>query len=174
MAPQIAKLSTMNYSFNTKSTTPSTHSEHPDPDDYKTLQEWFTRTFEDLAATATVYTASAPPTPHLPRPPTAQILEVADAPRVGDIVWNLTKRQTPDRTTKGTHHWTGIFRIVEVLKDGQIKIDKIQQPGNPVMTTIQNIHQYLPTETRMTRPLRPDVAPPAPPSKPDQTRLQQQ
>ena len=36
------------------------------------------------------------------------------------------------------------------------------------MTTIQHIHQYLPTETRMTRPLRPDVAPPTPPNKPDQ------
>ena len=153
----------MNYSFNPKTTSPSTNSGDPNPEDYKKLQKWFTRTFEDIAATATVYKAPAPPPPNLPRLPRNQILEVTDEPRIGDRVWHLTKRQIPDRTTKVTHRWTGIFRILEILQDGQIKIDRVQQPGNPVMTTIQNIRPY--------RQPRPDVTPPAPPRKTDHLLL---
>jgi hypothetical protein len=99
----------MNYSFNPKTTSPSTYSEDPNPEDYKKLQKWFTRTFEDLAATATVYKATAPPHPNLPRLSRNQILEVNDEPKIGDRVWHLTQRQIPDRTTKVTHRWTGIF-----------------------------------------------------------------
>ena len=154
----------MNHSFNQKTTSPSTDARDPNPEDYKKLQKWFTQTFEDIAATATVYKATAPPHPNLPRLPRNQILEVKDEPQIGDRVWHLTQRQIPDRTTKVTHHWTGIFRILEILEDGQIKIDRIQQPGHPVMTTIQNIRPH--------RQPRPDVKPPAPPRKTDHPRLQ--
>ena len=99
----------MNYSFNQKTTSPSTDAGDPNPEDYKKLQKWFTQTFEDIAATATVYKATAPPHPNLPRLSRNQILEVNDEPKIGDIVWHLTQRQIPDRTTKVTHHWTGIF-----------------------------------------------------------------
>ena len=125
MAPQVAQLSTMNYSFNTKATSPSINSGESKPENYKKLQKWFTQTFEDIAATATVYKAPAPPTPTPPRFPSNQRLTGSNEPRVGDRVWHLTHRQPTGRKPKVTHHWTGIFQILEVLQDGQIKIDKI-------------------------------------------------
>ena len=92
------------------------------------------------------------------------MLKVSNEPRVGDRVWHLTQRQATERKPKVTHHWTGIFRILEVLQDGQIKIDKILQPGNPVVTTIQYIQPYLPTKTRMFSQPRSEITPPAPPN----------
>ena len=184
MARYITKHSSLNHSFNSENTILSTSPGQPGPGNYKTPQEWFTKTFEELAPTATVYTAptyTAPnpgtrpgrprprnsetsPLPTPTRPLIAQILEVTETPRVGDTVWHLNKRQIPGKSTKTTHYWTGIFRVEEILQNGQIKIDKIQQPGHPVMTTIHRIRQYHPAETRITRQPRPTTAPPPPPA----------
>ena len=68
-------------------------------------------------------------------------------PEKGDNVYYWTKRPVTyhnvqtiaGKVNKLTHCWTGLFQVVEILPNDQVKLNKLQSPGKSVLTTFQNI-----------------------------------
>ena len=83
--------------------------------------------------------------------------------KVGDLVYQWTKRQVPGKPDKITNRWTGLFVVTEVLNNICVKIDSIHQPGRPVLTTIHHLQKYTgPNVNHYDNP-RPDLDPGYPP-----------
>ena len=45
--------------------------------------------------------------------------------KVGDLVYQWTKRQIPGKPDKITNRWTGLFQVLEVLNNICVKIDSV-------------------------------------------------